>query len=184
MTSTRASINPFLATRSVPPAPLPQRQRQTHSDPEPSIFVKLPRAPKTASPVPHLTSLYHNAEAGNYGRRSYPGNCGGNLIKDLLLYFPARRPGVRSDVGLGHLPRRLHGTGPALHFVGHPSGLRRLQPQGLPSRKTRSPSSGPTRRTGGRKLYADDPRDLSRAPDTGGLPAPGTGSSFATPPKP
>ena len=37
--------------------------------------------------VPHLTSIYHNAEAGNYGDRGYPGNCGGNLIKDLLCYF-------------------------------------------------------------------------------------------------
>ena len=40
-----------------------------------------------ASPVPHLTSLYHFHRAGEYGDRSYPGNCGGNLIKDLLLYF-------------------------------------------------------------------------------------------------
>jgi hypothetical protein len=50
-------------------------------------YAKLPRAPKNASPVPSLTSLYHNAQAGNYGSRSYPGNCGGNLIRDLLLYF-------------------------------------------------------------------------------------------------
>ncbi len=34
-----------------------------------------------------FTSLYHSAEAGDYGDRSYPGNCGGNLIKDLLRYF-------------------------------------------------------------------------------------------------
>jgi hypothetical protein len=40
--------------------------------------------------VPHLTSLYHNAEAGSYGNRGYPGNCGGNLIKDLLTFFSAR----------------------------------------------------------------------------------------------
>jgi hypothetical protein len=44
-------------------------------------------APANASPVPHLTSLYHRSDAGNYGRRSYPGNCGGELIKDLLLFF-------------------------------------------------------------------------------------------------
>jgi hypothetical protein len=37
-----------------------------------------------------LTSLYHNAEAGAYGDRGYPGNCGGNLIKDLLRYFRVR----------------------------------------------------------------------------------------------
>jgi len=50
-------------------------------------YVKLPRPPLNASPVPELTSLYHNAKAGDYGNRSYPGNCGGNLIKDLLRYF-------------------------------------------------------------------------------------------------
>ena len=27
------------------------------------------------------------SRAGDYGDRSYPGNCGGNLIKDLLRYF-------------------------------------------------------------------------------------------------
>lgn len=51
------------------------------------IYVRLPRAPLNASPVPELTSLYHNANAGEYGDRSYPGNCGGNLIKDLLRYY-------------------------------------------------------------------------------------------------
>jgi hypothetical protein len=41
--------------------------------------------------VPGLTSLYHHADAGVYGDRGYPGNCSGNIIKDLLLYFqPAR----------------------------------------------------------------------------------------------
>lgn len=52
-----------------------------------TLYVKLPRAPINSSPVPGLTSLYHNAEAGPYGDRSYPGNCSGNLIKDLILYF-------------------------------------------------------------------------------------------------
>lgn len=47
----------------------------------------LPVAPVNSSPVPHLTSLYHNPLAGNYGDRRYPGNCEGNLIKDLLTYF-------------------------------------------------------------------------------------------------
>jgi hypothetical protein len=51
------------------------------------IYAKLPRAPRNASPVPHLTSLYHFSRAGEYGDRKYPGNCGGNLIKDLLKYF-------------------------------------------------------------------------------------------------
>jgi hypothetical protein len=50
-------------------------------------YAKLPRAPVNASPVPSLTSLYHRVEPGPYGDRRYPGNCGGNLIKDLLQFF-------------------------------------------------------------------------------------------------
>jgi hypothetical protein len=53
-------------------------------------YVKLPLAPVTASPVPDLTSLYHKDDAGSYGRRDYPGNCGGELIRDLLRYFRPR----------------------------------------------------------------------------------------------
>jgi hypothetical protein len=66
------TINPFYHPRISQPIP---------------VFAKLPTAPKNASPVPHLTSLYHDDQAGDYGDRSYPGNCGGNLIRDLLLYF-------------------------------------------------------------------------------------------------
>lgn len=51
----------------------------------------LPRAPANGSPVPWLTSLYHKAWAGPYGNRGYPGNCSGELIKDLLLYFKPKR---------------------------------------------------------------------------------------------
>src|SRR5712692_9584663 len=72
--------NPFYAARTQRVAPT----RQERSQP---VYVKLPQAPINASPVPGLTSLYHSAEAGNYGSRAYPGNCGGNLIKDLLRYF-------------------------------------------------------------------------------------------------
>jgi hypothetical protein len=78
------AINPHYAARTKRFAPLRQES------PAPPVYVKLPRAPINASPVPGLTSLYHNAEAGNYGNRGYPGNCGGNLIKDLLRYFKVR----------------------------------------------------------------------------------------------
>ena len=54
-------------------------------------LVPIPLAPLNASPVPGLTSLYHDAEAGNYGDRRYPGNCGGNLIRDLLRYYRPQR---------------------------------------------------------------------------------------------
>lgn len=78
------SINPFFSKRvrhCVHTLPAVTRN---------AVFAKLPRIPINGSPVPHLTSLYHNSDAGEYGRRSYPGNCGGNLIKDLLLFFQPR----------------------------------------------------------------------------------------------
>ncbi len=74
-------VNPFYRTDQSA-----ARIAEPPSGPVP-IYAKLPMAPRTASPVPHLTSLYHFSRAGEYGSRSYPGNCGGNLIKDPLLYF-------------------------------------------------------------------------------------------------
>jgi hypothetical protein len=76
----QTAINPFYAARILRDAALPQEQQRP-------LYAKLPLAPRNASPVPHLTSLYHFDRAGEYGDRSYPGNCGGNIIKDLLLYF-------------------------------------------------------------------------------------------------
>jgi hypothetical protein len=76
-----ATINPFYAARLMRPAAPPATANRR------PIYAKLPLAPITASPVPELTSLYHNSLAGEYGDRSYPGNCGGNLIKDLLRFF-------------------------------------------------------------------------------------------------
>jgi SAM-dependent methyltransferase len=76
-----SSINPFYrANHRVHSSPATRRAPRTN-------YAKLPRAPITASPVPHLTSLYHSDRAGDYGSRSYPGNCGGNLIKDLLQFY-------------------------------------------------------------------------------------------------
>ncbi len=76
-----STSNPFYAARVQRVAPV-----RPEEPPRP-VYAKLPAAPVNASPVPHLTSLYHSAEAGDYGDRNYPGNCGGNLIKDLLRYF-------------------------------------------------------------------------------------------------
>ena len=78
---TASVINPFYANRSHQAAP-----SRPDGNPKP-IYARLPLAPVNASPVPHLTSLYHFDRAGDYGDRSYPGNCGGGLIRDLLLYF-------------------------------------------------------------------------------------------------
>lgn len=75
------SINPFYAAHRTNTGASPESVRY-----EP-VYAKLPRAPRNASPVPHLTSLYHFDQDGDYGDRRYPGNCGGNLIKDLLQFF-------------------------------------------------------------------------------------------------
>ncbi len=157
MTHATTSINPFYADRL--------RRSSPVRTPEPDrlIYVRLPQAPITGSPVPHLTSLYHFHRAGEYGDRKWPGNCGGNLIKDLLTYFQPRH-GVRPHDRQRHRPRRVRGTRHPLHGLGHPPGLRRLRSERVSRRRRRSISSGHIRPTGGMKLYADDPRDLSRSP--------------------
>jgi len=163
MTNVTSIINPFFAARIRRVAPSPRTERVARPDPERPVYARLPRAPKNGSPVPHLTSLYHFSRAGEYGDRSYPGNCGGNLIKDLLLYFkpeglildPMAGSGTCADVcrelGLPCLSWDIHqgidacdpyGFGPGETFAfiwSHPAYWRQ-------------------------KLYADDPRDLSRAP--------------------
>ncbi|MGL6076746.1 MAG: hypothetical protein ACRC8S_21540 [Fimbriiglobus sp.] len=75
------SVNPFYAARQSRNTgfPVPRSQQ--------AVYAKLPMAPVNASPVPGLTSLYHDAEPGPYGSRSYPGNCGGNLIRDLIRFY-------------------------------------------------------------------------------------------------
>lgn len=79
--STTSTVNPFYAARlaRTPGSPV-------HRSNEP-VYAKLPQAPLNASPVPGLTSLYHDDEPGPYGDRGYPGNCGGNLIRDLIRFF-------------------------------------------------------------------------------------------------
>lgn len=151
-------VNPFFARR-VRPVPSPASRPVAQA-----VFARLPRIPINGSPVPHLTSLYHNTEAGNYGRRRYPGNCGGNFIKDLLVYFrpslvlePMTGSGTCQDVcrELG-VPCRagdihagfdatspdammtLAGNGPVDFVWAHPPYWRQ-------------------------KLYASDARDLSRS---------------------
>lgn len=152
----RAVINPFYAasTRRLTMASAAQIR-------EP-VYAKLPLAPINASPVPHLTSLYHHARAGEYGDRSYPGNCGGNLIKDLLLFF---RPGLVCD------PMAGSGTCrdvcdelaiPCMAWDIH-DGFDACDPEAFPSAEVfdfiwAHPAYWRM------KLYADDPRDLSRAP--------------------
>ena len=84
-----STINPFFAARRQWPDSCPRPSRTSRSMPG------CPRIPVNASPVPTLTSLYHFSRAGEYGDRGYPGNCGGNLIKDLLRYFKPRTSSTR-----------------------------------------------------------------------------------------
>jgi len=77
-------INPFYTASAKAASPT----RQTRARRQ---YALLPTAPVNTSPVPHLTSLYHFSQPGNYGSRAYPGNCGGNIIRDLLLFYQPRR---------------------------------------------------------------------------------------------
>ena len=89
MTYSTSIINPFYAGRCKRITPAPRPEPEPCRKPERPVYAKLPRAPINASPVPHLTSLYHFHRAGEYGDRKWPGNCGGNLIKDLSQLLSA-----------------------------------------------------------------------------------------------
>jgi hypothetical protein len=124
-------------------------------------FAKLPTAPRNASPVPHLTSLYSSPDPGPYGDRRYPGNCDGYLIKDLLRYFraedvfdPMTGSGTCRDVC------------EELCIACYSSDLREdvdaCDPIQFPRERFDFAWIHPPYWR--QKLYCDDPRDLSRAP--------------------
>jgi hypothetical protein len=156
-----AAINPFLAARLKRVATCLRPQTERQPEPEQPVYAKLPRAPRNASPVPHLTSLYHHAEAGPYGDRGYPGNCGGNLIKDLLVYF---KPGLVLDP--------MSGSGTCLDVCQELAipcmawdihrGIDACEPGGFSGEAFDFIWAHPPYWR--QKLYADDPRDLSRTP--------------------
>lgn len=150
-----ATINPAYAARFKQFAP---SARQAPIQP---VYARLPLAPRNASPVPHLTSLYHFHRAGEYGDRSYPGNCGGNLIKDLLRYFdvasvfdPCTGSGTCRDVckelGIYCWSSDLHQGHDACDASQFPRGCFQFSWIHPPYWR--------------QKLYSDDPRDLSRTP--------------------
>ena len=114
--------------------------------------------------MPHLTSLYHFHRAGEYGDRKWPGNCGGNLIKDLLTLFQAEGMVFDPMCGQRHLPRRVQGTRHPVHGLGHPPGLRRLRSRRSFRRRETFDFIWAHPPYWRQKLYADDPRDLSRRP--------------------
>lgn len=146
-----AIVNPFYSRRN--PVPPPRFAAP--------LYARLPRAPVNASPVPRLTSLYHFERAGEYGDRGYPGNCGGNLIRDLLRYFrpqnvwdPMSGSGTCRDVCRElEIPcdsRDIHG------------GFDAADPDQLPAERFDFVWIHPPYWR--QKLYAADSRDLSRTP--------------------
>jgi hypothetical protein len=151
---TTTTINPFYAASGK--RPTPQRQQKP-------VFAKLPRAPLNASPVPHLTSLYHNPEAGPYGDRSYPGNCGGNLIRDLLLYFKPAGPILDPFCGSGTCRDVCDELGLSCVSSDIHQDFDACDPEGLHTAVTFDFiwAHPPYFR---QKVYAEDARDLSRAP--------------------
>ena len=151
-----ASINPFYAARNDRISANTAIRRET------PVYARLPIAPRNASPVPHLTSLYHFHRAGEYGDRKWPGNCGGNLIKDLLYYF---KPGLVFDpmTGSGTARDVCQEMGiPCFSFDIH-QGFDACDSHEFPKAETFDFiwAHPPYWR---QKLYADDPRDLSRSP--------------------
>jgi hypothetical protein len=161
---TNTSINPYYqASRERRSGLADDRTNVVSKTPTP-VFARLPRVPVTGSPVPHLTSLYHFDRAGEFGSRKYPGNCGGNLIRDLLTFYsstsvfdPMTGSGtcrdVCRDLGVYCWSGDIHDGFDACepHFTDayqfcwlHPPYWRQ-------------------------KLYADDPRDLSREPTLDGF---------------
>jgi hypothetical protein len=162
MTYALATVNSLYANRLARwAAASPSPQFQPRSDVDGPVYAKLPRAPKNASPVPHLTSLYHFSRAGEYGDRSYPGNCGGNLIKDLLKFFAAKSVfdpmtgsgtcrDVCKELGIYCWSSDLHQGHDACDASQFPRGCFEFAWIHPPYWR--------------QKLYTDDLRDLSRAP--------------------
>jgi hypothetical protein len=128
------------------------------------VYAVLPRAPITASPVPELTSLYHKNRRGDYGDAKYPGNCSGELIKDLLRFFgpesvfdPMTGSGTCEDVctelGIPCQSNDLKLGFDACEGVMYPEAAFDFCWLHPPYWR--------------QKVYSDDPRDLSTAPTIG-----------------
>jgi hypothetical protein len=154
MTAFLTEINPFYAGR------IATTPRLKHSVATAITYAKLPRIPVNASPVPHLTSLYHHSEPGDYGSRAYPGNCGGNLIKDLLQYF--RPPNVLDPMtGSGTCLDVCKELGVECWSNDLHRGADACEPGSLPAESFEFCWLHPPYWR--QKLYTHDARDLSRA---------------------
>ncbi len=150
------TANPFYSSRLKRVAPLKE-------DRDRPVYARLPLAPRNASPVPHLTSLYHFHRAGEYGDRSWPGNCGGNIIKDLLTYFKPEGLVCDPMSGSGTCRDVCDELGiPCFSFDIH-QGFDACDPNEFPGADTFDFiwAHPPYWR---QKIYADDLRDMSRSP--------------------
>ena len=127
----------------------------------PNIAV-LPMAPKNASPVPWLTSLYHKTWRGDYGHAGYPGNCSGEFIKDLLQYF---QPSLVFDpmTGSGTCKDVCTELGIACRSDDVRFGFDACDPATFPTR-LRFDFIWLHPPYWRQKRYTDDPRDLSACP--------------------
>jgi hypothetical protein len=157
--ATLESIDPFYAdclALTASPWLAPPEQ------PDRPVYAKLPRAPITGSPVPRLTSLYHFDDDGRHRDARWPGNCGGILIKDLLTYF---RPNLVLDPmsGSGTCEDVCRELGiPCMAWDIH-AGVDACNPHDFaPAESFDFIWAHPPYWR--QKLYADDPRDLSRTP--------------------
>lgn len=132
------------------------------------VMARLPLAPLNASPVPELTSLYHDATPGDYGSRGYPGNCGGNLIRDLLRYYQPKRvfdpmsgsgtcEDVCKELSVSCWSGDIHAGFDLCEPAAFRGGQRILDPESFDFVWLHPPYWR-------QKLYADTPRDLSRTP--------------------
>lgn len=149
------NINPFFVTTDS------LSGRQTPID-KPG-WAKLPAAPLTASPVPHLTSIYHLDDNGEYGHRGYAGNCGGSLIRDLFKFFkprlvldPMSGSGTCKDVCRDLAIECKSGDIHEGFDATNREAMQRLAADGTDFIWAHPPYWR-------MKLYADDSRDLSRA---------------------
>ena len=125
------------------------------------VYARLPQAPQNASPVPHLTSLYHFDRAGEYGDRNYPGNCGGRLIKDLLKFFDAKSV-FDPMTGSGTCRDVCHEQGISCYSSDLHQDVDACDASQFPRECFEFAWIHPPYWR--QKLYTDDARDLSRAP--------------------
>ena len=160
MTYATASINPFYAARNQRfAAPRPREPER----PDKPVYARLPRAPITGSPVPHLTSLYHFHRAGEYGDRELARQLRRQPDQGPADLLQAR-PGVRPDDGQRHRRATCARNSASPAWPGTSiQGFDACDPKDFPPAEMFDFiwAHPPYWR---QKLYADDPRDLSRTP--------------------